>query len=385
MSGRLNQRIRGSLADLRRRDRYRKRRVVEPAGPSLARVDGQLCANFCSNDYLGLAQDPRLSVGGGLAGSGASALVTGYTPAHAELESALANWLGRDRALLFPSGFSANLGCLDALLSHGDRAVSDALNHASLIDGVRLSGANKLIYPHADADAAARMMESSADGVTAIVSDSVFSMDGDMAPLDALVRLAQSGDALLYVDDAHGLGVLGEDGAGVAAQYGQDTLPMLVGTLGKSLGAAGAFVAGPADLIDFLENRARTQIYSTACPPVAAEAALSALQIARDEPWRRAHVAALVERLHAELGAAGLPAPESRTAIQPIVLGTDTSALRASRDLQSRGYLVAAIRPPTVPEGSARLRVTLSAAHTVEQVSGLVAALAESLLEARVA
>ena len=385
MPGRLNRRVREALTGLHQRDRHRRRRVIEPIGPGLARVDGQACVNFCSNDYLGLAQDPRLQVTCGAAGSGASALVTGYSPAHAELEAALANWLGRERVLLFPSGFSANVGCLDALLRRGDQAVCDALNHASLIDGVRLSGATKAIYPHVDVDAARAQLEAAPEAVSAIITDSVFSMDGDVAPLESLAALAHSRDALLYVDDAHGLGVLGDDGAGVAARYDQDCIPLLVGTLGKSLGAAGAFVAGPAELIDYLENRARTQIYSTACPPVAVQAALSALHIARVEPWRRERVRALISHLHHSLAAAGLPVPASQTAIQPIVLGTDASALRASRDLQQRGYLVTAIRPPTVPEGSARLRITLTAAHSKAQVSGLVEALADALLEARVA
>ncbi len=385
MSGRLNHRVREALTALHQRDRHRRRRVIEPVGPGLSRVDGQVCVNFCSNDYLGLAQDPRLQATCGAAGSGASALVTGYSPAHAELEAALANWLGRDRVLLFPSGFSANVGCLDALLRRGDQAVCDALNHASLIDGVRLSGATKAIYPHADVQGAEAQLKTAPEAVSALVTDSVFSMDGDVAPLEALATLARTRDALLYVDDAHGLGVLGDDGAGVAAQHGQDSIPMLIGTLGKSLGAAGAFVAGPAELIDYLENRARTQIYSTACPPVAAQAALSALHIARVEPWRRERIRELITHLHQSLAAAGLPVPQSQTAIQPIVLGTDASALRTSQNLQARGYLVTAIRPPTVPEGSARLRITLTAAHSKSQVSGLVEALADSLLESRVA
>ena len=385
MSGGLNRRIADQLEALRQRDRFRQRRIVEPTGAGCARVAGRDCINFCSNDYLGLAQDPRLRAGPGASGSAASALITGYSPSHAELEARLADWLQRDRVLLFPTGFSANVGIIDALLQRGDLAVCDALNHASLIDGVRLSGADKRIYAHAGVDQARRALAEPVAGIKALITDAVFSMDGDSAPLQALSHEAQRADALFYVDDAHGLGVEGGDGRGVGGELSQDALPVLVGTLGKALGAAGAFVAGPASLIAYLENRARSQIYSTAFAPMTANAALVALDIARQEVWRRDHVHRLVARLHARLDAADLPVPDSRTAIQPIVLGSDRLALRVSDDLLARGFLVTAIRPPTVPEGAARLRVTLTAAHSQEQVDGLVDALADSLVEARVA
>lgn len=385
MSGGLNRRIASTLESLRQRDRFRQRRVVEPAGPGLARVAGRDCVNFCSNDYLGLAQDSRLLRGLDVPGSAASALVTGYSPAHAELEEALADWLERDRVLLFPTGFSANVGIVDALLQRGDLVACDALNHASLIDGVRLSGADKRIYAHVDVDAARDALAAPCEGVRALVTDAVFSMDGDIAPVRELVIEARRADALLYVDDAHGVGVLGPRGRGVADELSQDELPVLVGTLGKALGTAGAFVAGPAAVIDYLENRARSQIYSTAFAPMTARAALTALAITREEAWRRDEVRNLIAHLHARLRSAGLPVPDSPTAIQPIVLGRDSVALRVSDDLLARGFLVTAIRPPTVPEGAARLRVTLTAAHTTEQVDGLVDALATSLLEARVA
>lgn len=381
MSGRLNRRITAALDDWRGRDRLRVRRLVVPAGPGLAAVDGRTVVNFCSNDYLGLAQDPRIAVDGGAAGAAASALVTGYGPAHAALEHALADWLERDRVLLFPSGFSANLGTLDALLGRGDIAVCDALNHASLIDGVRLSGAHKQVYAHADvADAAGRLRAAPGDDrLVALVTDAIFSMDGDHAPLPELIAAARSADALVYVDDAHGLGIDGDDGRGVAGRFDQQAVPVLVGTLGKALGAAGAFVAGPADVIAYLENRARTQVFSTALPPATVAAAHHALRLARDETWRRAQVVELVGHFHARLRAAGLPVPASKTAIQPVVIGTDAAAVAASQALLAAGYLVTAIRPPTVPEATARLRITLTAAHTTGQVDGLVDALTRVL------
>lgn len=378
MSGGLTRRVTAALDDWRRRDRLRVRRPVVPAGPGLAEVGGQRLVNFCSNDYLGLSQDPRMATGGVPAGASASALVTGHGPDHAALEHDLAQWLERDRALLFPSGFAANVGTLDALLGRDDLVVCDALNHASLIDGVRLSGAAKQVYPHGNSDQAARALAApvAGDGLRAIVTDAIFSMDGDHAPLPALVDAARTADALVYVDDAHGLGIDGPDGRGVAGRFDQRAVPVLVGTLGKSLGAAGAFVAGPADVIAFLENRARTQVFSTALPPVTVTAAHRALRLACSEPWRREQVRELVARFHQGLAAAGLAVPASRTAIQPLVIGTDADALAASEALRAAGYLVTAIRPPTVPEGTARLRITFTAAHTTAQVDGLVDALA---------
>ncbi|HUR42375.1 MAG TPA: 8-amino-7-oxononanoate synthase [Verrucomicrobiae bacterium] len=381
----LEGRLRGALASAHAHSQYRVRRVVSGSHGVEVEVDGRRCANFCSNDYLGLAVDPRVAEAArdGLArygtGSGASALVSGYNAEHRALEEDLARFTGRPRALLFGSGWAANLGVLRALLGREDALIADELNHASLIDGGRLSGARYLRVPHADvAGFECALRETAALPLRIVATDGVFSMDGDLAPLAALATLCREHDSALMVDDAHGFGVLGKTGRGALEESG--VVPDIhVATLGKALGVAGAFVAGSQDLIEHLIQRARSWVFSTAPPPALAAAARRALAIAEAEPERRATLRANIRRLRDGAGALGIPLLPSTTPIQPLVLGSEGAALALSAELLRRGYWVAAIRPPTVPRGTSRLRITLSAAHTATQVDGLLDALAASL------
>jgi len=339
--------------------------------------------SFCSNDYLGLAQHPQLvralSRAASSAGVGSTSahLICGHRAEHARLEEALAAWTGRERALLFSTGYMANLGALQALLAAGDLCVQDKLNHACLLDGAKLSGAELKRYPHADVTAAARQLGARPGAAALLATDGVFSMDGDVAPLRELAALCADEHASLMVDDAHGLGVLGAHGAGSvsAAGLGQHEVPLLMATLGKALGCAGAFVAGPADLIEGLLQFARTYIYTTAMPPALAAAALEAVQLAQAEDWRRDRLAALIARFRRGAEQLGLPLMASTSAIQPLLLGASEAALAAMQMLEAQGLLVSAIRPPTVPAGQARLRITLSAAHEENHVDRLLEAL----------
>ena len=366
----------------------RRHRVVDHADGPWLELDGRRLLGFCSNDYLGLAQHPRLIAAfkrvaddEGV-GSTSAHLVCGHRREHAMLEEALAAWTGRDRALLFSTGYGANLGILQALLDGVDGAVcvQDKLNHACLIDGARLAGATLRRYPHGDAAAAARRLESEAGAPALLATDGVFSMDGDVAPLHTLSALCQREGAALMVDDAHGLGVLGGKGAGSVAAAGldQNEVPVLMATLGKALGCAGAFVAGSTALIEGLTQFARPHVYSTAMPPALAAAALAAVQLAREESWRREKLAALIARFRAGAHQLGLPLMPSQTPIQPLLLGDADAALAMSHALEAHGLLVTAIRPPTVPVGMARLRITFSAAHEEADIDRLLAALAAS-------
>ncbi len=395
----LEQRLRDGLEAARAAQLYRVRRVVEGAHGARLRVDGRDCVNFCSNDYLGLAADPRLAEAAQRAlsrsgtGSGAAALISGYNREHQALEEELAAWLGRPRALLFSTGWAANLGVLRGLLGRQDRLVADELNHASLIDGGRLSGAQYRRVAHADVDAFAAALKEDArpDGLTLLCADGIFSMDGDLAPLPALAALAQRHRAALMVDDAHGLGVLGAAGRGsldhfataTGGAFAPDRVDIHVATLGKSLGAAGAFVAGGEDLIEYLIQRARSWVFSTAPPPAVAAAARASLRIVAgpEGDGRRRALFAAIARFRAGCARAGIALDASETPIQPLRLGDETRALQLSRFLLERGHWVAAIRPPTVPRGTARLRITFSAAHTAAQVDALVETLAEGLRE----
>jgi 8-amino-7-oxononanoate synthase len=375
--------LQADLDRLRGQHLYRSRRLLD--GPQGVRplIDGRRMLSFCSNDYLGLAAHPQLieALREGAerygVGSGAAHLVSGHGEPHRRLEEALAAFTGRPRALLFSTGYMANLGVIQALASRGSRILADKLNHASLTDGARLSDARLLRYPHVDSDALARMLE--AAGKALIVTDGVFSMDGDLAPLPELARLAQDSGAWLMVDDAHGLGVLGEAGRGSLDLFSLDAddVPILVGTLGKAFGTFGAFVAGSEALIETLIQRARSYIYTTALPPAVAHASCVALDIAMREEWRRAHLRRLIARFRDGALRLGLPLAASDTPIQPLIAGGAAQALAWSRFLESRGVLVTAIRPPTVPAGSARLRVTFSAAHQEADVDELLGLLAE--------
>ena len=380
----LLQRLAVRTAERAQADLLRRARTIEHAqGPWLETGERRLL-DFCSNDYLGLARHPQL-IGAfkrvaddeGV-GSTAAHLVCGHRREHAMLEEALADWTGRERALLFSTGYMANLGVLQALLGRGDLCVQDKLNHACLLDGATLAGATLRRYPHRDALAAARQLAGLPDAAALLATDGVFSMDGDRAPLRELAALCRREGATLMVDDAHGLGVLGPDGAGSVAEagLGPRDVPVLMATLGKALGTHGAFVAGSATLVEGLTQFARTYVYTTAMPPAVAAATLAALQLARTEPWRRETLAALIARFRTGARQLGLPLAASDTPIQPLLLGDATRALAAARALEAQDLLVTAIRPPTVPAGQARLRITLSAAHEEEHVDRLLEALA---------
>ncbi|HEC17480.1 MAG TPA: 8-amino-7-oxononanoate synthase [Sedimenticola sp.] len=353
-------------------------------GPELV-VDGRPMLSFNSNDYLGLASHPEVitALQRGAerygAGSGAAHLVSGHGAAHHALEEELADFTGRPRALLFSTGYMANLGLVSALLGRGDEVFEDRLNHASLIDAGILSRARLKRYAHADVDALLKLLRARHGGGALVVTDGVFSMDGDIAPLAGLAEAARRHDAWLMVDDAHGLGVLGEQGRGSLDHLGlgRDDVPVLMGTLGKAFGTFGAFVAGSEELIETLIQQARTYIYTTALPPAVAEATRAGLRIARGDEWRRQRLRELVGRFRAGAEQLGLPLMDSVTPIQPLLAGTAERALAWSRRLEERGILISAIRPPTVPEGGARLRVTFSALHTDEQADRLLEALAE--------
>ena len=370
--------LKSALAELEQRHLRRTRRVGLRAG----------LVNFCSNDYLGLSVHPEVVSAFQEAaskygvGSGASHLVTGHGPEHEALEEELAVFTGREKALVFSTGYMANMGVIGALADQTATIVADKLNHASLIDGCRLTRAHSLRYRHGDAAHARELLTTLDPSIETrlLVTDGVFSMDGDLAPLPELARAARESGAWLIVDDAHGLGVVGSSGRGVCEQFnlGAQDVPALVGTFGKAFGTFGAFVAGDVDLIEFLIQKSRTYIYTTALPPAVAAATRAALRVSQLESWRREKVLALAQRFRRGLAEVF---PESRpgTAIQPVIVGDAGHALAISKALEEKGFLVTAIRPPTVPAGTARLRVTLSAAHEEHQVDALVAAFQEAL------
>jgi 8-amino-7-oxononanoate synthase len=367
----------------------RKRRVTDGACAPRQIVDGRELLAFCSNDYLGLASHPlvieALREGAALygAGSGASHLVSGHGRAHHVLEERLAEWMAphleQARALTLCTGYMANLAILTALGLDADAMIfSEELNHASLIDGARLAKAGVTVYPHGDVDALEAQLKASSAGTNIVVTDSVFSMDGNLAPLPALLAVCERHGAWLVVDDAHGFGVLGTNGRGALEHFGLCS-PNLVymGTLGKAAGVGGAFVAAHASVIDLLVQRARPYIYTTACPPALAHALLASLDIigGAEGTSRRAHLAGLVSQLRESLDFQRWKLVESHTAIQPVIIGSNDAALRASAALHELGLWVPAIRPPTVAPGTARLRVTLSAAHGIDDVAQLAQAL----------
>lgn len=369
-----------ALDERRQAQCLRQRRTLALASPAF---------DMAGNDYLGLARDPRVieALADGAhrygAGSGASALVTGQTDAHTQLEGLLADWLGRSDALVFPSGFQANLAVHDALLSAGDIVLGDRLNHASLLDGARLSGARLKRYPHLDMSALQRRLstEREHNGRVAVVSDGLFSMDGDTAPLREMVSLCDQHQALLIIDDAHGVGVLGGTGAGLAEAEGvgsEQDVPVLVGTLSKALGLQGAFVAGSQRLIDTLVQFARPYVYTTSLSPALAHAACISVNIARHEPERRAQLTQNIVHFRTLAAQAGLPLTRSTSPIQPIVVGDIPTVMAMRNAAAAHGFQIGAIRPPTVPQGTARLRITLSAIHTPALLTQLVEVLATS-------
>lgn len=372
-----------ALAELAAQGLTRRRRVIAtPCGVRM-RVDGEEKLAFASNDYLGLANHPAIAEAMACgarqwgAGSGAAHLVSGHLPPHEELEVALAQQVGFARAISFSTGFLANLAVVPTLAGRGDAVFADKLNHASLIDAVQLSRAESKRYPHKDLDALSRLLKASPARRKLIVTDGVFSMDGDLAPLPELLSLAEEHNAWLVVDDAHGFGVLGKNGAGSLAHFGLPAHPriVLMCTLGKAAGVSGAFVAAAAPVIETLIQRARSYIFTTAAPPAVSCALMTSLQCIRQEETRRQHLQTLIYRLRS--GLAGLPWPllPSPTPIQPLVVGDNQAALDLSTKLWEAGLWVPAIRPPTVPAGSARLRICLSAAHSTDDVDTLITAL----------
>ena len=377
------------LATIDSENRRRVRRPLQSPQQAVVTVNGEQKLNFCSNDYLGFANDPRLQAAFqrgmqqyGL-GSGASSLVCGYSEAHRELERQLAAFTGRDRALLFNAGFQLNASLIPALLGGSGALFCDALNHASLIDGARLSKQRIHVYPHGDLASLEQQLADCDEPVKLVVSDAVFSMDGDIAPLADLARLTAKYEGWLLVDDAHGLGVLGHRGAGALDEAGlsQDEVPLLVGTFGKAFGMAGAFVAGPELAIELLLQTCRGQIFSTAMSPAQAVALAESLRLVQAADDRREHLQAVIQHFRDGAERLGIELLPSRTPIQPLVLGSEMRALAVSDSLWAQGCWVGAIRPPTVPVGTARLRIVPTAAHSFEQIDQLLAALQVALGE----
>jgi 8-amino-7-oxononanoate synthase len=382
--GAFPERLSEALDRRNREGLYRHRLTLESSQGPIIRMAGSQYINFCSNDYLGLAAHPKVIEGLRAAatrygvGSGASHLVCGHSAPHHELEEALAEFTGRPRALLFSSGYMANTGILTTLLQRGDHVFEDRLNHASLLDGGLHSGARFQRFPHNDVAALETKLQG-AQGPRLVVVDGVFSMDGDTAPLAELADVCKQQDAWLMVDDAHGFGVMGERGVGSTEAAGLDasSVPVLMATLGKALGTAGAFVAGSELLIESLVQQCRNYIYTTAIPPAVAAASLVALRLLWEESWRREHLVELVARFRRGARQLDLPLLPSQSAIQPLLVGDATQAVQLSEQLRDKGLLISAIRPPTVPVGTSRLRITLSAAHSLEQVDSLLQGLAD--------
>jgi len=373
------------LKKQQRQNQYRRRDILESAQSTHVKIDGKTYLSFCSNDYLGLANDPRIIEASISAlkqtgvGSGAAHLITGHSYFHHQLEELLAERTNRSRALLYSTGYMANVGAITALCEKGDLVIEDKLNHASLIDAGLNSGAAFKRYKHSDMQALETILARSDEKNKLIVTDGVFSMDGDMAPLPAIMSLAKKYDADVYVDDAHGFGVLGHTGGGICEQFSlnSDDQPILMGTLGKALGVAGAFVAGSEELIEWLIQKSRMYIYTTAMPPALAAASVKSLQIIQKESYRREHLAELINYFRMEVQKTGLSLMPSQTPIQPIIVGDEKTALEWSASLKKSGLLVKAIRPPTVPKGTSRLRITFSAAHSKDDVTKLVNNLAQ--------
>ncbi len=360
----------------------RQRAIRTSTQAATIMIDGQTLVNFGSNDYLGLAAEclsdaviEAIQSRGW--GSGASSLVTGRGSLHAALEEALAEFEAVESALLFPSGFAANVGAITSLAGKRDVIFSDAKNHASIIDGCRLSGARVQVFPHGDVDYLRMMLpQASAFRRRLIVTDGLFSMDGDLAPLCDLAALAEQYDSMLMVDEAHATGVFGEHGRGTVEHWGvEEGVHVRVGTLSKAAGSIGGFVAGSRSLIEWIANRARPYVFSTAPPEAIAAAGLAALRRIQEEPHRRTELLSRAEQLRRRLIALGCDTGESASQIIPIIIGEPQATMRFTTALRERGYFVPGIRPPTVPDGESLLRISLSYAHTEEMVGGLVEAI----------
>jgi 8-amino-7-oxononanoate synthase len=362
----------------------RHRRLLESMQGAHIKVDGRDVLSFCSNDYLGLAAHPAIinaikcAADSSGAGSGASHLITGHHQLHHQLEQALADFLGLSQALLFSTGYMANMGIVTALVGRDDAVFADKLNHASLNDAAVLSRAEFKRYQHQDMRALEKLLAASKARRKLVLVDAVFSMDGDIAPVPELLSLCEKYDAWLMLDDAHGFGVLGAEGRGILQHFNvQSPRIIYMATLGKAAGVAGAFVAGDDTLIEYLIQNARTYIYTTATPPLLSAGLLASLEIIAQENWRRERLLSLISKLRNGLSGCKWRLEESSTPIQPLIIGSNDDAMDASEELLRRGILVPAIRPPTVPKGTARLRISLSAAHTLDDVGVLVDALRE--------
>ena len=375
--------LQGALDERRQQHLYRQRSNLNSRCAATIMVDGKSQHNFCSNDYLGLAGHPdiakALQQGADKygTGSGASHLISGHSQAHEQLEQELAEFTGRPRALLFSAGYMANMGVISALVGRRDLVLQDRLNHASLLDGGLLSRADLQRYKHANTDdLAARLSASNAERKL-VVTDGVFSMDGDLPPLESMAVVTNQHQGWLMVDDAHGFGVLGKNGGGLieALDLSIEQVPILVGTLGKAFGTFGAFVAGSEALIETLIQFSRSYIYTTALPPAVAVASSASLKILQAESWRREKLVSLVGRFRLGAGQIGLDLMDSQTPIQPVQINNDQRVMEINRQLRAKGFMVGAIRPPTVPKGSGRLRICLSATHTEEQIDQLLEAL----------
>ena len=383
MSKSMDRLLQENLEKRRLQHLYRSRvRVDSPCSDQLS-VNGKKVHNFCSNDYLGLADNSVISKAfkKGIdeygTGSGASHLISGHSKAHCDLEQQLAEFTGRPRALLFSSGYMANMGVIGALVGRGDAVLEDYLNHASLLDGGLLSRAKFQRYKHRDSEDLEAKLSALNCKRKLVVTDGVFSMDGDLAPVANLADVSHNNNAWLMVDDAHGFGVLGKTGAGLVEELnlGIDQVPVLMGTLGKAFGTYGAFVAGSESLIETLVQFSRSYIYTTAPPPAVAVATSASLELVKSEHWRRDKLKQLIARFRAGAKQIGLRLMDSNTPIQPVLMASDEQLLKANKKLLESGFMVGAIRPPTVPEGTGRLRITLSASHTDQQVDALLDAL----------
>lgn len=374
------------LEQIKQQGLYRSRRTVSSSQGIKIEINGKQLINFSSNDYLGLANHPEMIKSFSKAtdkyglGSSSAHLICGHSFSHHALEEELAEFTGRERALLFSTGYMANIGVISALLKQGDGVFEDRLNHASLLDGGLLSKARFKRYLHNNLIDLQEKIEAK-DVRKLIVTDGVFSMDGDLAPLPELTALASDNDAWLMVDDAHGLGVLGKTGGGILQHFGltQQDVPVLMGTLGKSFGTFGAFIAGSDELIEMLIQKARTYIYTTAIPAAVAETTRTSLKIVVAENWRRDKLIQLLERFCSGARQLDIPLMNSTSAIQPVLVGHSQKAVALSEKLMELGFLVSAIRPPTVPKGKSRLRITFSTNHSEQQIDQLLDALAVSI------
>lgn len=380
MSSSMDTVLQENLEQRRHKHLYRSRVTVDSGCSAQLNIDGRSVHNFCSNDYLGLAShdDIALAFKQGVdtygTGSGASHLISGHSKAHRDLEEQIADFTHRPRALLFSSGYMANLGVLGALLGRGDLVLEDYLNHASLLDGGLLSRAKFQRFKHGDTEDLETKLGQADNARKLVVTDGVFSMDGNLAPVEELSTVASRNNAWLMVDDAHGFGVLGKSGAGLIEQHNLsvDQVPILMGTFGKAFGTYGAFVAGSQALIETLIQFSRSYIYTTATPPALAVATSASLKLVRTEQWRRDKLNKLISRFRQGAAQIGLKLMDSNTAIQPVLFDSDQQVLQASKKLLQDGFMVGAIRPPTVPAGTGRLRITLSANHSEQQVDALL-------------